>query len=235
MRDHEKDRVCQHEGAPQTLEELRHTKTIDTIHNDEALRILAQYAGDESWTPEEEKKLVRRLDRKLISLLVITYGLQYYDKAMLSQAALFGLRDDLKLTTGNRYSFSSAIFYLGFIVGSYPAILMSQRWPIERVASGIVAVWGICLMCSAACTNWQSTSAARLPDGDMLTSSRLLCSTLLSRLPGIGCLAHVHVDRWWLVQKAGTSPADGRLVLCNGLRIYDLSSHKLRTWTHQRR
>ncbi|KAL1610931.1 hypothetical protein SLS59_000568 [Nothophoma quercina] len=142
MSDHEKDRVCQHEGAPQTLEELRHTKTIDTIHNDEALRILAQYAGDESWTPEEEKKLVRRLDRKLISLLVITYGLQYYDKAMLSQAALFGLRDDLKLTTGNRYSFSSAIFYLGFIVGSYPAILMSQRWPIERVASGIVAVWG---------------------------------------------------------------------------------------------
>jgi hypothetical protein len=162
MADLEKDHVSQHEGASQTLEELRHTKTIDTIHNDEALRVLAQYAGDESWTPEEEKKLVRRLDRKLISLLVITYGLQYYDKAMLSQAALFGLRDDLRLTTGNRYSFSSAIFYLGFIVGSYPAILMSQRWPIERVAAGIVAVWGICLMCSAACTNWQGMHEAIL-------------------------------------------------------------------------
>lgn len=32
---------------------------------------------------------------------------------------------------------------------------MSQRWPIERVASAIIAVWGTCLMCSAACTNWQ--------------------------------------------------------------------------------
>lgn len=74
------------EGAPRTLEELKHTRTIDTIHQDEALKVLAQYAGDESWTPEEEKKLVRRLDRKLISLLVVTYGLQYYDKAMLSQA-----------------------------------------------------------------------------------------------------------------------------------------------------
>lgn len=157
MGDHEKDTVSHRESTPQTLEDLKHTRTIDTIHNDEALRILAQYAGDASWTPEEEKKLVRRLDRKLISLLVITYGLQYYDKAMLSQAALFGLRDDLRLTRGNRYSFSSAIFYLGFIVGSYPAILMSQRWPIERVAAGIVAVWGVCLMCSAACTNWQGT------------------------------------------------------------------------------
>lgn len=158
MADLEPDVVKQQYSGPQTLEELKHTKTIDTIHNDEALRVLAQYAGDLEWTPEEEKKLVRRLDRKLLSLLIITYGLQYYDKAMLSQAALFGLRDDLGLVTGNRYSFSSAIFYLGFIVGSYPAIIMSQRWPIERVAAGIVAVWGVCLMCSAACTNWQGLS-----------------------------------------------------------------------------
>ncbi|KAF3005952.1 hypothetical protein E8E13_010158 [Curvularia kusanoi] len=161
MADIEKDTVVHDETAPHTLEDLRKAKTIDTIHNDEALRVLAQYAGDASWTPEEEKKLVRRLDRKLISLLVITYGLQYYDKAMLSQAALFGLRGDLELTTGNRYSFSASIFYLGFIVGSYPAILMSQRWPIERVAAGIVAVWGVCLMCSAACTTWQGFYAQR--------------------------------------------------------------------------
>lgn len=55
----------------------------------------------------------------------------------------------------------AAIFYLGFIVGAYPAILMAQRWPIERVASAIVAVWGACLMCTAACHNWQGIYAQR--------------------------------------------------------------------------
>jgi MFS family permease len=75
--------------------------------------------------------------------------------------ALFGLRADLELSVGNRYSMSASIFYLGFIVGSYPAILMAQRWPIERVASAIVSVWGVCLMCSAACTNWQGFYAQR--------------------------------------------------------------------------
>jgi hypothetical protein len=74
------------ETIPHTLDELKHTRTIDTIHQDEALRVLAQYAGDETWTPEEEKRLVRKIDKKLISLLIVTYGLQYYDKAMLSQA-----------------------------------------------------------------------------------------------------------------------------------------------------
>ncbi|KAF2013611.1 MFS transporter [Aaosphaeria arxii CBS 175.79] len=138
------------------MEELKQTTTVDTLHQDEAMRVLAQYTGDRNWEQEEEKKLVRKIDWKLLPLLCTTYGLQYYDKAMLSQAALFGLRTDLNLNGGNRYSFSAAIFYLGFIVGSYPAILMAQRWPIERVAAGIIAVWGVCLMCSAACTNWQT-------------------------------------------------------------------------------
>lgn len=67
-------------------EQVNALKTIDTVHQDEALKVLSQYAGDQTWTPQEEKKLTRKIDRKLITLLCITYGLQYYDKAMLSQA-----------------------------------------------------------------------------------------------------------------------------------------------------
>lgn len=68
------------------LEELKKSITVDTLHNDEALKVLANYQGDETWTAEEEKKLTRKIDRRLLSILCITYGLQYYDKAMLSQA-----------------------------------------------------------------------------------------------------------------------------------------------------
>ena len=56
---------------------------------------------------------------------------------------------------------SSAIFYLGFIVGATPAIIIAQRFPIERVASIIVLVWGACLMCTAAVSNWQGLYAQR--------------------------------------------------------------------------
>ncbi|KAF1948183.1 hypothetical protein CC80DRAFT_556597 [Byssothecium circinans] len=101
--------------------------------------MLGRYAGDTTWTPEEEKKLNLRLDRKLIRLLTITYRLQYYDKAMLSQAALFVLREDLHLNVGDRCSFSAGILYLGFIVGSYPAILLAQRIPTARVASALLS------------------------------------------------------------------------------------------------
>lgn len=155
MADIEKATVQGQEHRKNSLEELKQITTVDTVHRDEALKVLAQYAGDMAWSHEEEKKLKRKIDRKLIALLCVTYGLQYYDKAMLSQAALFGLREDLELNVGNRYSFSASIFYLGFIVGNYPAVLMAQRFPIEKVAPVIVAVWGVCLMCSAGCKNWQ--------------------------------------------------------------------------------
>lgn len=68
------------------IEKAEGTIPIDTVHNDEAMKVLANYSGDESWTEEEETKVKHKIDRKLLPLLCLTYGLQYYDKAMLSQA-----------------------------------------------------------------------------------------------------------------------------------------------------
>ena len=78
-------------------EDLKPTLSVDTVHNDEALKVLAAYSGDETWTEQEEKQLRRRIDWKLMPILCLTYGLQYYDKAMLSQAVrLFVLVDRLR-------------------------------------------------------------------------------------------------------------------------------------------
>ena len=56
-------------------DEVQKTDTVDTHHNDEALRVLARHRSNETWTPDEEKKLRRKIDRKLLTILCITYGL----------------------------------------------------------------------------------------------------------------------------------------------------------------
>jgi MFS family permease len=56
---------------------------------------------------------------------------------------------------------SAAIFYFGFILGAYPATLLAQRYPIERVASAVTIVWGTTLICTPACTNYQGLYAQR--------------------------------------------------------------------------
>ncbi|KAF7197448.1 putative transporter, partial [Pseudocercospora fuligena] len=128
--------------------------------NDEAAKVLNTYDGSPDWTDAEERKLRRKLDWKLMPVLCLTYGLQYYDKAMLSQAALFGLIPDLDLR-GQRYSYAASIFYLGFIAGAYPATILAQRYPIERVASAIITLWGICLILTTTCTGYRGLYAQR--------------------------------------------------------------------------
>jgi hypothetical protein len=178
----EKEEPVQMSEHSTPAQEMNPSKTVDTVHNDEAMRVLANYAGDETWTEAEENNLRRKIDWKLMPVLCVTYGLQYYDKAMLSQAvcrrpysstlrskvldmltlqALFGLRTDLDLTVGDRYAWSASIFYLGFILGAYPAMILAQRFPVERVASAIVTLWGLTLILTTACTSYRGIYAQR--------------------------------------------------------------------------
>jgi hypothetical protein len=65
--------------------ENNNIQSVSPDGQDQAVWVLNNYHGDLNWTEEEEKRLVRRIDKKLLPLLFITYALQYYDKAMLSQ------------------------------------------------------------------------------------------------------------------------------------------------------
>lgn len=56
---------------------------------------------------------------------------------------------------------TASIFYLGFIVGAYPNMYLAQRYPIERVASGTVILWGLCLLLTVTCKNYQGIYAER--------------------------------------------------------------------------
>ena len=83
---HQQQEISPEKTSPETVDDLKKTETIDTLHNDEAVKVLATYDGDQEWSKEEEKRLVKWIDRRLTVILCLTYGLQYYDKAMLSQA-----------------------------------------------------------------------------------------------------------------------------------------------------
>lgn len=75
--------------VPQHSSEIEDIKRLDTVQADEALKVVANYDGDETWTEDEEKKVLKKIDRSLMPILCITYGLQYYDKSMLGQAVSF--------------------------------------------------------------------------------------------------------------------------------------------------
>jgi ACS family allantoate permease-like MFS transporter len=77
--------------APEKLEGtiLKH---VDKNDVDEAYKIFASQGETIVITPEEEKKLLRKIDRNLMPLLCIVYGLNYLDKTTVSYASIMGLK-----------------------------------------------------------------------------------------------------------------------------------------------
>lgn len=67
----------------------------------------------------------------MLPMLVISYMLQYLDKATMSNAAILGLREDLNLT-GSEYSWASSIFNFGYLAASGPIALLIVRFPIGK-------------------------------------------------------------------------------------------------------
>ncbi|RMZ84257.1 hypothetical protein DV738_g805, partial [Chaetothyriales sp. CBS 135597] len=98
----------------------------------------------------QAKKVVRKIDLCIIPLMGFCYMLQFIDKLALSGATLLGLIEDLNLK-GSQYSWSSAIFYFGYLAWSWPSSYLIVRFPIGKYLSVTVFVWGCIMMCHAAC------------------------------------------------------------------------------------
>ncbi|KAF5687680.1 allantoate permease [Fusarium denticulatum] len=125
---------------------------------------LAQYPTDDSIDPILEKKVRRKLDRLIIPVLGVCYFFYYVDKTTLSYAAIFGLKDDLKLR-GDEYSWLSSSFYFGWLIWAIPSNLLMQRSPPGYYLAFNIFMWGALLMTQAAAKNFAGLLALRILSG----------------------------------------------------------------------
>ncbi|KAL8958508.1 MAG: hypothetical protein Q9193_004452, partial [Seirophora villosa] len=119
-----------------------------------------------------ERRVLRKIDLFLIPVMWMGYGLVYYDKAILGSAVLFGMTEDLSLrvvdrtttpptTSTDRLSWATSMFYFGMLAGLYPLTFLLQRFVMGNVLGGVVILWGLVAMLTAAVTSWQGLFAQR--------------------------------------------------------------------------
>ncbi|KAH6975159.1 major facilitator superfamily domain-containing protein [Ilyonectria sp. MPI-CAGE-AT-0026] len=106
------------------------------------------------------RQVLKRIDRCLMPLLLVSYMLQFLDKQSLNFASIMGIIDDLDLV-GSRYSWCSSVFYFGYLAFSYPASFLMVRFPLGKYLAGTSLVWAVVLICHAAVQDFKGLLIAR--------------------------------------------------------------------------
>jgi hypothetical protein len=83
-------------------------------------------AEDLELSPEEERKLLRRVDLKVLPMVTVLYLLSFLDRVNIGQANVSGLSRDLKITS-IEYQISLIVFFVGYVaIGAYPVLRADQ-------------------------------------------------------------------------------------------------------------
>lgn len=131
----------------------------DDVHNEKA-QVGRGYSTDfVPPTPEEEAKLIRKLDLRLLPLVFLLYTLSVLDRSNLGNAKLAGMKKDIDLS-GNRYNFLGTLFYIAYILFQWTLIGWKHFKP-HNFCAVVVLFWGFVASVQAAAFNYKGLLVCR--------------------------------------------------------------------------
>lgn len=110
-------------------------------------------------TPEIEKQVLRKLDTRLVPLVMVLYLLAYLDRSNIGNAKIAGMQKELKLSSSD-YQWLLTIFYISYILFEWFA-LMWKILPPHIWATFCVVGWGIVATLQSATFSFSGMMAAR--------------------------------------------------------------------------
>ena len=75
---------------------------------------------------EVERRLVRRIDIRILPMVIIIYIFNYLDRNSITQARLYGLQEDTHVK-GAVYQTAISIFSAGYIIMQLPSTLLMTK------------------------------------------------------------------------------------------------------------
>lgn len=90
---------------------------------------------------DKEKKLLRKIDLRLMPILWVMYILNYVDRTNIGNAKISGMSKDLHLDD-SRYAWALSIFFIGYLIMEVPSNMILSRSRPSIFLPAIMLVWG---------------------------------------------------------------------------------------------
>ncbi|KAL1801328.1 hypothetical protein ACET3X_001670 [Alternaria dauci] len=141
-------------SSPRLSLDVIDVKEMDTTKH-------VEVTEDLTWTKEEEKKLVRKIDLFLLPTIWLMYLLSYMDRTNIGNAKIAGMADDLKLTS-DQYSIALVVFFVTYVALEPPSNMLLVRLKPSIYLPIIMIIWGALTCCMAVINDFKHLVALRI-------------------------------------------------------------------------
>ena len=146
---------------------------------------------DPEWRSYHTKRLLRKVDIRLLPLLILMFLLNFLDRSNLAQARLGGLEEDLNMK-GTDFNLATSILFVGYLLMQLPSNLLLTRVRPSIYLGLVMTIWGVVSASQSAVKSFGGLLATRIclgvveapffPGAIMLLSSWYTRSELTYRI-----------------------------------------------------
>ncbi|KAJ6012784.1 Major facilitator superfamily domain general substrate transporter [Penicillium canescens] len=129
-------------GAFETREGHHHYRPIDSYEG------IHRWDPEFEWTEEEEKKIVRKIDARVLTFACLTFFALQLDRGNIGQALSSTFLQDLDMTS-NDFNLGQTVFYVCFLLAEMPSQLLSKRIGPDRWIPAQIFLWSLIAACHA--------------------------------------------------------------------------------------
>lgn len=115
----------------------------------------------EVFTPAEQRKIIRRIDRRLVLTLGFLYCVSLMDRTNTGVAVVAGMGVDL-LLIANRYSIIVLVFFIPYVLCQPPATVILRKIGPRTFLPTITLLWGLVMIGMAFVKHWTQLIPLRI-------------------------------------------------------------------------
>lgn len=146
-----------HAGKEVNVDQLEHSALEISVNDSDK----ANDARIDAFTAEEQKKILWRVDRRLVTTLGALYCASLMDRINTSLAVIAGMGVDLELV-GARYSIIVLVFFITYVLLQPVATVVLRRVGPRVFLPTICLLWGTTMICFGFVKHWYDLVPLRL-------------------------------------------------------------------------